>query len=93
MPFFVVCRFIKLILQKQLSHRCLCQYMIMWNFLKSGLRWSFKKKITKPYPAHIFVLKCLLFTSAAYIQVHFRLNFIMEANTMNPDQTAPSGAV
>ena len=26
--------------------------------------------------------------SAAYIQVHFRLDFIMEANTMNPDQTA-----
>ena len=28
-------------------------------------------------------------TSAAYIQVHFRLDSIMEANTMNPDQTAP----
>ena len=27
--------------------------------------------------------------SATYIQVHFRLDFIMEANTMNPDQTAP----
>ena len=27
--------------------------------------------------------------SAAYIQVHFRLDFIMEANTMNSDQTAP----
>ena len=26
--------------------------------------------------------------SAAYIQVHFRLDF-MEANTMNPNQTAP----
>ena len=25
--------------------------------------------------------------SVAYIQVHFRLDFIMEANTMNPDQT------
>ena len=34
--------------------------------------------------------KCfLLFTSAAYIQVHFRLDIIMEANTMNPGQTAP----
>ena len=42
-----------------------------------------------PYPAHIFVLKCfLLFTSAAYIQVHFRLDFFMEANNMDPDQTA-----
>ena len=29
------------------------------------------------------------FWSAAYIQVYFRLNFVMEANTMNPDQTAP----
>ena len=27
--------------------------------------------------------------SAAYIQVHFRLDLTMEANTMNPDQTAP----
>ena len=27
--------------------------------------------------------------SAAYIQVHFRQDLIMEANTMNPDQTAP----
>ena len=25
----------------------------------------------------------------AYIQVHFRLDFFMEANTMDPDQTAP----
>ena len=31
----------------------------------------------------------LLFASAAYIQVHFRLDFLMEANIMNPDQTAP----
>ena len=35
-------------------------------------------------------LKCLLFTSVAYIQVHFRLEFFMEANNMNPDQTALS---
>ena len=27
--------------------------------------------------------------SAAYIQVHFRLDFFMEANNMNPDKTAP----
>ena len=26
---------------------------------------------------------------AAYAQVHFRLDFVMKANTMNPDQTAP----
>ena len=43
-----------------------------------------------PYPTNIvFILKILsAFTSAAYIQVQFRLDFIMEANTMNPDQTA-----
>ena len=38
--------------------------------------------------------KCLPFTSDAYIQVHFRLDFFMEANSMsrqNPDQTAPKG--
>ena len=27
--------------------------------------------------------------SAAYIQVHFRLDIFMEANNMNTDQTAP----
>ena len=27
----------------------------------------------------------ILVTSAAYIQVHFGLDFIMEANTMTPD--------
>ena len=38
----------------------------------------------------VFVLKVSsAFLSAAYIQVHFRLSFIMEANTMAPDQTAP----
>ena len=37
----------------------------------------------------IIVLKMLsAFMSAAYIQVHFRLDFFMEANNMNPDQTA-----
>ena len=30
---------------------------------------------------------CLLFTSAEYMQVHFRLVVFMEANNMNPDQT------
>ena len=32
----------------------------------------------------------LLFTSAAYIQKSFRLDFIMEANTMIPKQSAAS---
>ena len=41
-----------------------------------------------------FVLKMLsVFTSAAYIQVHCRLDLFMEANNMSPDQTAPLGAV
>ena len=31
------------------------------------------------------------FMSAAYIQAHFRLYFIMETNTMNPDPIAPLG--
>ena len=40
-----------------------------------------------PYPTNIyFVLKMW---SSTNIQMHFRLDFIMEANTMNPDQTAP----
>ena len=29
---------------------------------------------------------------AAYNQVYFRLGFFMEANSINPDQTAPLGA-
>ena len=35
----------------------------------------------------------LLHPSAAYICVHLRLDFIKVGNTMNPDQTAPTGAV
>ena len=31
--------------------------------------------------------------SAAYIQVYLRQDFIMEANTKDPDQTASKGAV
>ena len=42
------------------------------------------------YPATIFVA---LKMSASYIQVHFRLDFIIEANIMNPDKTAPCAAV
>ena len=34
----------------------------------------------------------LLSTLSAYIQMHFKLDFIMETNTMTPDQTA-QGAV
>ena len=50
---------------------------------------------SQKYPATIFVLKKnrLLLTFAAYIQAHFILDFIMEPITVNPDQTAPNGAV
>ena len=43
--------------------------------------------------SHYFLSRkcCLLFTTAAYIQANFRLDFSMEVNTMNPDQTAPFG--
>ena len=48
--------------------------------------------VLNPYPANVFVLKMLpAFVSAAYILAHFRLDFFMEANTTNPDQTAPNG--
>ena len=34
----------------------------------------------------------MLFISAAFIKVHFRLDFFMEANNMNSNQTAPEVA-
>ena len=34
------------------------------------------------YPTNIFVMKMSALTSAAYIQVHFRLEYSMEANTI-----------
>ena len=46
------------------------------------------------YPAPILSwIYHLLFMSVAYMQVHFRLDFIMEENTMNPYQTTSKGAV
>ena len=56
------------------------------------LKFAFNNFLTliPPY----FVLKLSsAFTSAVYIQVHLKLDFIMEASTMNPDQTALKGAV
>ena len=48
-----------------------------------------------PYPANIFCLEnvvCLmLVTSAAYFQVHPRLDFIMKPNTMNPREHSDRG--
>ena len=62
-------------------------------FEKSTLEFSRFYSTTKistlnTYPTTIFsVLKMLSAMSAAYIQVHFRLNIFIEANNMNPDQT------
>ena len=49
--------------------------------------------LTKGLSCHyLFVLKMSsAFTSDAYIQVHFRLDFFMEANNMNPDQQSDLG--
>ena len=33
----------------------------------------------------------MLLTSAAYVQVYFRPDFIMQTNTMNPDQQSDLG--
>ena len=46
-------------------------------------------------PPLFFVLTMFLVITSSvsslyYIQLHFRLVFIMKANTVNPDQTAPS---
>ena len=49
----------------------------------------FDNKLFSP----LLTLIQLVFMSAAYIQAHFRLDVIMEANTMHSDQTAPFGAV
>ena len=48
----------------------------------------------KPLSTQIFlIIKMSVFMSAAYIQVHFRLDLIIEASALNPDQTTPLAAV
>ena len=54
---------------------------------------SAPKAFSNPYPANTLYPKmlsafynCYIYI---YIQMSFRLLLIMEANTMNPDQTAP----
>ena len=49
---------------------------------------SNKKADINLYISNLKVLST--FTSAVYIQVHLRLDFFMEANSMNPDQTGPN---
>ena len=59
----------------------------------TSLNWSILEKkydmktviLTLKLP----IFSCLLLASAAYIQVRFRLEFIMVTKKMNPDQTAP----
>ena len=47
-----------------------------------------------PLSCHIFVLEMpSAYSSAAYIQVHFRLDLITEPNKIIPAQTAPLGKV
>ena len=55
------------------------------HFPSIGWIKTFFETMMNPYPTNIFrSWKCgLLFTSAAYIEVYFRLNFIMGANTMS----------
>ena len=44
-----------------------------------------------PFHAKFFVLKMsVFFRSATYIEVHFRLDFVIESNTMNPDPLGSS---
>ena len=65
-----------------------------------------KQRVVNDKAMHINIIKCCslcrhyfclemssAFPSAAYIQVHFRLDVFMEVNNINPDQTAPKGAV
>ena len=64
--------------------------------LSGRLRQDLLYFLFNSYSANEFLSwKChLLFTSAAYNQRHFSDYFLItEANTMNPDQTAPKGAV
>ena len=63
-------------------------------FLRKSGTWSVDFFILTLIPAIFLSWNCcLLFMSAACIQVHFKLDSILEGNTINPDQTAPKGAV
>ena len=60
------------------------KYKVLWDNADSIIN----QNELIPILPNCFVLKCyLLFASAAYIQMYFRLDFIMEANAMNPAQT------
>ena len=53
--------------------------------------YVYSKTRTSPL-AHILPIYIVMKILSAYtIQMHFRLDFILEVNTMNPDQTASKG--
>ena len=66
---------------------------IRWNIV------SFPNIYSKAYltliPPKFFVLKIFsaFYVCYVYIQEHFRLDFFVEVNTMNPDQTAPKSSL
>ena len=64
-----------------------------FTYWQGNCEYNLLMQAFNPYPL-FSDLKChLLFMSAAYIKVHFRLDFSMEEKkTMNPYQTAPLGA-
>ena len=64
-----------------------------WPGLFHGRLWIIFNHLALILPIILSRKCCLLFTSAAYIQIDFRILLIMESYTMNPDQTAPEGAV
>ena len=67
-------------------HRDTAPFMVGSESLHAG--------ITLISPLLSLSWKCgLLFTSAAYIQMHFRSDSFMESSNMSPDQTALKGAV
>ena len=72
--------------------------MVFENFITTELSLKVNGKtvymLTLIQPIFGFVLKMsFAISSAASLQVLFRLYFFMEVNNMNPDQTAPLRAV
>ena len=54
-------------------------------------RFRFKGFMQIQEPTIVIYISC--HEPVAFFQMHFRLDFFMEINTMNPDQTAPKAAV
>ena len=86
---------IRLLLQEQFDLGLHCWSSVIWvcnfssHFCKVASCQSFRSFLYA-LSLHYIVLKMLsafyircIFTSAAYIKVHFKLDFFMEANNMN----------